>query len=331
MSDVTEYSSIINPSFVPGSSEILSFDSFLTRRAVHRRTVAEVLLTDCMRTADDRLLCAAQWSRSHRIYRPQHGVHDSLLVAESLRQAGICVAHRDLGVPEDFRFIMDRIDFTADLDGMVAGLEPADVVLEVNTEPTGRRTSTSVGFWIEIEFLRNGRRIARAAGWARCVAPAVYWRVRGPVGAGEPCVVAPVEPALVGMCMPEDVVVGASTGPDRPLRVLTQHPILFDHPLDHVPGMLILEAMRQSARLATGRPQDWIAASNLRTRRFLELDLPATVTVVAETPAGPGEATLACKVMQAGRVAAEAILLMIDPAQMLARAQPRSTPWPAGN
>ncbi|WP_142212826.1 AfsA-related hotdog domain-containing protein [Streptomyces sp. SLBN-118] len=43
----------------------------------------------------------------------------------------------------------------------------------------------------------------------------------------------------------EDVVLAATDRPDRwQLRVDTTHPILFDHLVDHAPGMLLLEPAR---------------------------------------------------------------------------------------
>lgn len=36
------------------------------------------------------------------------------------------------------------------------------------------------------------------------------------------------------------------------LRVDGCHPVFFDHPVDHVPGMLLVEAARQAAVAATG-------------------------------------------------------------------------------
>lgn len=42
------------------------------------------------------------------------------------------------------------------------------------------------------------------------------------------------------------VIDNDDAGDGWPLRVDRTHPILFDHQLDHVPGMLLLEAARQA-------------------------------------------------------------------------------------
>jgi hypothetical protein len=63
-----------------------------------------------------------------------------------------------------------------------------------------------------------------------------------------------VEPRLVGRVNPCNVVVSEPRrdGNQWETRVIvdTTHPSFFDHDLDHVPGMLMLEAARQTAMLA---------------------------------------------------------------------------------
>jgi 2-oxo-3-(phosphooxy)propyl 3-oxoalkanoate synthase len=86
----------------------LSFAAGVSRNLVHRLALSEVLLTDWGDLGNGHAICAAQWPGGHRLYRAHDGVHDSMLVAETLRQTGILVAHTLLNVPEDHRLIMDR-------------------------------------------------------------------------------------------------------------------------------------------------------------------------------------------------------------------------------
>ncbi|WP_260845011.1 AfsA-related hotdog domain-containing protein [Streptomyces sp. SLBN-31] len=52
---------------------------------------------------------------------------------------------------------------------------------------------------------------------------------------------------------PTDVVLSPLGQPHRwQLRVDTRHPVLFDHIVDHVPGMLLIEAARQAATATLG-------------------------------------------------------------------------------
>jgi hypothetical protein len=102
----------------------------------------------------------------------------------------------------------------------------------------------------------------------------------------------PVPPGVpaadVGRALAADVVL-AEPAPGRTdrrrLRVDTAHPVFFDHPLDHVPGMLLLEAARQAALLQTGgerAPNAYDAVFH----RYAELDEPLWIEA-GEGP--PGE------------------------------------------
>ncbi|MEU0082468.1 AfsA-related hotdog domain-containing protein, partial [Micromonospora tulbaghiae] len=64
------------------------------------------------------------------------------------------------------------------------------------------------------------------------------------------------------------------------------HPILFDHPLDHVPGMLLLEAARQSTTATLGHTTLPLHIDSTFTR-YVELDTPCTIhTTHHTTPTG---------------------------------------------
>lgn len=66
-----------------------------------------------------------------------------------------------------------------------------------------------------------------------------------------------------------------------PLRVDTTHPFFFDHAVDHVPGMLLVEAARQAAQALLGpRPVQPIGIETT-FERFAELTVP--VWIEAET------------------------------------------------
>lgn len=69
----------------------------------------------------------------------------------------------------------------------------------------------------------------------------------------------------------------------RRLRADTAHPVLFDHPVDHAPGMLLLEAARQAAQ-AVAAPEAALPVSmDAVFFRYAELDAPCRIE------ADPGE------------------------------------------
>ncbi|WP_338320889.1 AfsA-related hotdog domain-containing protein, partial [Streptomyces lonarensis] len=96
------------------------------------------------------------------------------------------------------------------------------------------------------------------------------------------------------------------------LRVDESDPFFYDHPLDHVPGMLLLEGMLRTAAHAADRaapvgapPTDGpygprhVAALELRLTRLCRPDPPARVEVAPDPGAG-GAARYTVRVVQDG-------------------------------
>jgi 2-oxo-3-(phosphooxy)propyl 3-oxoalkanoate synthase len=286
----------------------LSFSSTVARHLVHRRAVSEVLLTDWYRTGVNAFVCAAQWSRSHSFYRVRNGRHDPLLLAETIRQAGLLLCHEAYQISLEHRFLMDRMIYDADLDGLRAGATPAEIVLVVQVQELRRRTRLASALRLDVEFLRDKVLIGRGTGWVRCLEPLLYQRVRSPqcpqltLREQQP---APVPPADVGLLESDDVVLGHCWQPGEwPLRILTEHPVLFDHPLDHVPGMLGLEGMRQASRAALGWPNAQLTACDITFLRFIDLGAPSSVRATVRQRS-TASASLMMLLAQAGDTAAQ--------------------------
>ena len=215
------------------------------------------------------------------------GAHDPLLLAETLRQAGILLSHDGLGVPADFKLLMDRMSWNTHPRGLPAGTGPADVVGCVRIAETRRRTPCLVSMRIDVEVVidEDGSTAPASNDVVLDVPP-------------------PVDRIAVGVCHDDDVVLGAPvTDNEWLLRVLTGHAVLFDHPLDHVPGMLILEGMRQAGRLLCAWPEAHIADCDVTFSRFVELDAPSSVRATL-LRLGPEAATLDMEVRQQGATVA---------------------------
>ncbi|MEU9385118.1 AfsA-related hotdog domain-containing protein, partial [Streptomyces sp. NPDC048279] len=69
------------------------------------------------------------------------------------------------------------------------------------------------------------------------------------------------------------------------LRLDVEHPVLFDHPSDHVPGMALMAAFRQVALVTATDAARYVRSLAARFTSFGELDQPVSIT--AEHPAGP--------------------------------------------
>lgn len=271
----------------------LQFHTTVDRRLVHRSTVAEVFLTDWRRTSAATFCCAAQWPRGHSLYGTRQGQLDSMLVPETIRQIGILLGHVGYAVPRDHHFVMSDLGWECRPDLMRSSGGPLNVTADVEVDRLVQRGHHVRGYTVHVRFWHGTQLIAAGSGSVRCVPPKVYERLRWgstPRSQGRPPTVPSTDPASVGRDAARDVVVGERNAAGwRHLRILTDHPVLFDHGLDHVPGMLALEAMRQAAVAAHGDPSATVRAASATFHSFLDLDRHCRVVTTpasADTPAG---------------------------------------------
>ncbi|WP_344874816.1 ScbA/BarX family gamma-butyrolactone biosynthesis protein [Allokutzneria multivorans] len=261
----------------------------MDRRLVHRAAVHEVLLTGWARTAGDRYMIGAQWPRDHSFYRPlPTGAHDPLLLLETVRQAGLLVAHVGAGVAVGHHFVMHSIGYDVDARLLRLGREPADLTIDVTCQVRGRRPTGAVRLGIRVLFSRDGEVLGSGTGEMTCLPEALYRNLRARSlpgeAVGETADLPPVEPRRVNRSREQDVVLSPGADPSTWLvRVDRGHPVLFDHPLDHVPGMLVFEATRQ-ALAYTGRGLLPLGC-HAELTRYVELDPPAAVVLRP----GPGD------------------------------------------
>ncbi len=265
----------------------LSFETAVPRGLVHKRAIEEVLITDAAPDGPDRLLCAAQLPRAHRLYSPEGaGLYDFMLLLELVRQTTIVVGHRLLGVPDGRQFVLNDLDVeVTDLEAMAVGAAPAEVVVEVSATNVRRLEDVVARYDVDGTVHVDGTAAARGSGRCTALEPADYAAVRGrppAPGARSDPEPAPAEPARVGRADRRDVVVGplrraSPARAEADVVVDTAHPSFFDHPLDHVPGTLLLEACRQTAVAAMAEaraiPPAHVVVRHCRARflRFAEL------------------------------------------------------------
>lgn len=276
------------------------------REFVHRAAVAEVLLTDWRPLGPASFALSAQWPRGHRFYTPIAGRwHDPLLAAETIRQAGLLVSHAEFGVPMDHRFVMSELSCTGDPAALAAGYRPPELDLLLVCDDIRRRGGALAGMSYDVVLLRDGSVAAQGRAQFTCVSPAAYRRLRGerradgPDRAAAPSRLPAEDPALVGRTSVHDVVVTPSTGGTRRLRFDLDHPTMFDHPADHVPGMVVVEAARQAA-LAELHPLRVLPIGfDARFLRWTEFDEPCVIDA-AVGPAGNGDLIVRLTFRQAG-------------------------------
>ncbi|WP_121703948.1 ScbA/BarX family gamma-butyrolactone biosynthesis protein [Streptomyces sp. E5N298] len=291
---------------VPAAAE-LAYQRPMDRVLVHRRAVMEVFVTDAVRRGDDSFAVAVQAPRAHSYYNDhtqRPALIDPLFLLEAARQAVTVVAHQWLDVPYDTSFLISdwTTEFT-DLDALRAGVDvPDELVVEITTRDLKRRGARLLAATLECVFVVGGRRAGTsvvAAGYlSRDGYTAHRAKSRGsvpPLSSDRPAIRTgtPVAPALVGRERTENVVLAdVARHPDGPtaptalralLDVPVRHAAMYDHPLDHVPAMALMEAARQATVLAAGGPagQRYARAFGATFRRFVELDSPVTVSVTS--------------------------------------------------
>ncbi|MCQ0000834.1 ScbA/BarX family gamma-butyrolactone biosynthesis protein [Streptomyces sudanensis] len=263
----------------------------MPRQYVHRAAVAEVFLTGWEKRGSDAFTVRAQWPRAHTFFAT-HGSHqDPLLLAETIRQTGSLLSHAAYGVPIGHQFLMWELTYSVSPAAMAVGPTPTELDLHVTCHDITRRRSELRRMRYTVNVLRDGKPVATGGAAFNCVTPTAYRRLRGgrpfsPVGKLPP----PVSPTLVGRSLARDVVLSAAPAgcagrsPRRwLLHTDTAHPILFDHPVDHVPGMVLLEAARQAAQAVSAQPILPVAV-NTRYENYAELDAPCWIEAALGAP-----------------------------------------------
>lgn len=279
------------------------FSAGVPREFVHRRAISEVFVTGIQRNDQASYTLSAQWPRWHVFFGSPSGGYDSALIVETLRQLTILIAHTQLQVPLGMQFLMPDISVTMKSGAIRDPLVPTEVTAEVQVvdiRSTGRGVTA---FRTNAIFRVDGQKVADGTAGARIVDPHAYIRLRS----GAPAVdghrlASPVPAVDVGHSAPWNVVLGESAEPGCwPLRVDASNPILFDHPLDHVPGVLLIEAVRQATRLALLSPSMDFSSLKAQFLSVTEFGDEAVVGLESVT-AGPESATLLASVRANGKV-----------------------------
>ncbi len=290
----------------------LDYTRTVDRLLVHRDALGEVFLTDLQPLGDESYAAAAQLPRSHAYYgdhllRPGH--YDPLLILEACRQATLAGAHRFFGVPADNKFILTHLTLRIDDPQLVfVGSSPFRLAMQVHITSRKERAGRVTGLDYDITLSGNGAVFGTASVGLRFKDPGGYLTLRLnnrdgmalPSSAAYPAATpgAPVAPHLVGRANPDNVVlldsVVVGDSAQAMLRIPARHASLFDHPQDHLPGMVIAEGARQLALFAAldirglSTSKTLLTALDVRFTRFGELEddtvLSATVGEFGGTP-----------------------------------------------
>ncbi|MFJ8754750.1 ScbA/BarX family gamma-butyrolactone biosynthesis protein [Streptomyces sp. NPDC102441] len=291
------------------------------RQYVHRASVSEVLLTGWEAAADrvaggaESFVVRAEWPRGHSLFSQVAGYQDPMLLIESVRQIGSLLSHAEFGAPFGHQFLMWGMSFATTAEMLVAGPAPTEVELHTVCSDVVRRGKTLSSMRYDVTAVVDGAALATGRAGFSCTSPAVHRRLRGdrPTSTGY-LPGRPIDPARVGRNDAGHVVLAedrTGAGPHRwGLRVDTTHPIFFDHPVDHVPGMVLLEAARQAAHASTGMPDALVVALDSTFTRYVELDAPCLIEASPSRPDASGGVRVTVEGTQQGQAVYSAELVL---------------------
>ncbi|MFC9927164.1 AfsA-related hotdog domain-containing protein [Streptomyces sp. NPDC127190] len=299
------------PRTAAGPAAALSTQRTLARHLVHRSALAEVFLTDFQSVDEHTFRAAAQLPPRHFYYgdhttRPAG--HDPLAVFEAVRQMLLCAMHLQHDAGADTK----SITATATLD--ITDVTPLrtrgalDLALEGSVDLAKEYQGAISRVVHRVRVLAGGREVGVITVDTAQRPNDVYERLRMSHRSSPPPMsdtltgrtdgVAPA-PWLVGREHAENVVLeDARTEGGKlvaRLRVPVDHPSMFDHAQDHVPGPVMMEAARQASLLLAADHRgvspgaSFLAGVHAEYLRFAELDTPITVVT---TPAGLGTGLL---------------------------------------
>ncbi len=240
---------------MPQSGRTLHWDQTIDRALVHRDAIAEVMLTDLIKVSETDFQVAAQWPRSHRVYRPDHnGRHDPMLILETVRQAGLALSHFGFAVGFEQRSVMRDVAF--ELDPRTeprALLSATNVAIDVRCRDIIMRGPKLRGMTVELVFTANGLAFASGSGTIRWISAPNYAALRARASSRLDWdqlrwTTTPAHPSSSPIRAAADVLIAPAAGRTdrRRLIVPLEHPVYFDHALDHAPGMLLIDAAWQA-------------------------------------------------------------------------------------
>ncbi|MFE3646182.1 ScbA/BarX family gamma-butyrolactone biosynthesis protein [Streptomyces sp. NPDC059169] len=230
-----------------------------------------------------------------------------MLVPQTVRQAGLVIAHAELGVPLSHQTLLKTLNYTADPSIFNPRNKPTVLSVDIVCAGKGRSATTS-GRAIDFTVRHDGRTVIRADSEFGWISPVAYRRIRGDhlvVDWGEWPLPGPAAPSLVGRRSASEVVISPTDVPLRwQLRNVAENRTLFDHRVDHVPGLVLVEAACQAVESLT-RPGTFVpAVMRSRYMSYVEFDEPCWIEATVTARAAEAS-TVRVTGIQGGRTAFE--------------------------
>lgn len=267
-----------------------SFSSTVPRQLVHRHSVGDVFLTDYrLETSANPDQVAAQVPMAHRFFRPARQRHDPLAVAESFRQAVILMCHQKLEIPSQFKFLMEQFEFEI-FGELHVRATPMQLIIDMKLTPIKYYDGIASKVKVTGVVHEGPKLIARCHSVVRCVTSDVYRRIRRDRdmyiarSRDLPPDSAIIPADYVGRFEEEDVIVCV----DQLKQKLYCAPdpmnhALFDHPVDHIPGMVLFGAAIQAVRYHRKSPMVQLVSVSAVFPAFAEWYVPCELEIIEDS------------------------------------------------
>ncbi|MFF3542811.1 ScbA/BarX family gamma-butyrolactone biosynthesis protein [Streptomyces platensis] len=283
---------------------------------VHRPFIDDILVTSWHRRDDSHFSLTAQWPHDHGYFAPVHGRHHLILTGETIRQAGLLLCHTELGVPVGHHFILGDLVYTTHPEHLAVGGGPTRLTIDVTCSRMRMRAGTLTSGHFDMTIRKAGRIVATGHSDVTVTSPAVYRRIRGDRLTARRSL-APLPAAvphhLTGSADDSDVLLSPTGRPDRwQLRIAPGHAAMVNPANDHIPGMLLLDAAQQAARVLTA-PQEFVPyAFGTEFRRYAEHGTPCVIEARLVPSALPCTTTVQVTGFQDGRPVFVSTLTALD-------------------
>ncbi|MGW7519877.1 ScbA/BarX family gamma-butyrolactone biosynthesis protein [Streptomyces sp. NPDC054796] len=305
---------------VPGLTQNSTYSQAVERAVVHKSAVSEVLPTGWRRTGEADFEVWAQWPRDHGYWRTRDGRQDPMLMVETARQILPLLSHAAYGMPHGHQLVWKTFSFETSAHFLRVTDRPAEITVRIAAAQGPKAGSRFRGAALEMVVEHEGENVGTVSTEYTAHPSEIYRRLRGPSTSPEEAMArardVPLPPALspasAGRELAREVVLSpglAGSGPWQ-LRVDTTSPWLFDHPVDHAPGMLLMEAARQGAHAAALPRETVLTGIDVTFTRYVELDKPCWIEIAA--PVAEGCDTFRVSVSQDGQEALSGTVRVAD-------------------
>ncbi|MEV7683473.1 ScbA/BarX family gamma-butyrolactone biosynthesis protein [Streptomyces sp. NPDC088341] len=275
------------PPSTPSPTAPPTSSSALLGAYAHLKRDESILVTGWERVGAHEFTVGVGWPAVH-----EDLPYDPRLLTQTIRQSGLVIAHAAYDVPLTHQTMLGTLDFTV-TPGFRAPRDRTstlEVRITVSGTGSGRRATSSLR--LSFHILRGGATVARANSEFRWISPSVYRRVRGAhltVDWGAWPLPAPIDTELAGRASTTDVVLAPGGRPHRwLLRNDIGNHLLFDHPVDHVPGLALLEAAYQAAHALLAPVPFMADRVAIAYDRYVEFDRPCWIEAEPLPAPGPG-------------------------------------------